>query len=143
MNNNIITLKEICEKSYNVLKARGYSPVYDDDEHIGFECVVGGGLLTFYPIEDDVFGYAAEFKLERALTSEQRAHLERIYMEMEAEDVAFENLHIQDDCIVMSSAFTCDFYPEDMMELSIKVLESENGITAEIKSIITTIEEEV
>ena len=62
--NNILTLKEISEQSFDILVKNGYSPKYTDDEHTEFDSSIGGVKFSFYPIEDEVFGYSAEFNLK-------------------------------------------------------------------------------
>ena len=134
MINNKLTLKEISKQSFDTLVKSGYSPKYADDEHIEFDCNISGVKFSFYPIEDEVFGYSAEFDLKEELSTGEREHLEQIYMQTDAEDVIFENLHIDGALVCLSSAFTCDLYPEDFIELSIKILNSFEGIVPELKS---------
>ena len=132
--NNTITLKEISMQSFDTLVKSGYSPKYTDDEHIEFDCNIGGVKFSFYPIEDGVFGYSAEFNLKEELSTCEREHLERIYIQTDTDDVIFENFHIDGTFACLSSAFTCDFYPEDFVELSIKMLNSSEGIVPELKT---------
>ena len=134
MNNNTLTLKEISKQSFDTLVKSGYSPKHTDDDHIEFDCNIGGVKFSFYPIEDEVFGYSAEFNLKEELSTEEREHLERIYMHTNTDDVIFENFHIDGKFVCLSSAFTCDFYPEDFIELSIKMLNSSEGIVLELKA---------
>ena len=133
MNNNVLTLKEISKKSYDILLARGYSPEYIDGEHVDFKCSVNGIDFSFYAIDDEAFGYGAEFKLKEDITASERARLEGIYLQTDVEDVAFENLHIDGALVYLSSAFTCDLYEEGMIEDSIRALNSTDGIVAELK----------
>ena len=132
--NNTITLKEISKQSFDTLVKSGYSPKYTDDEHIEFDCNIGGVKFSFYPIEDEVFGYSAEFNLKEELLTGERERLEQIYMQTDTDDVIFENFHIDGAFVCLSSAFTCDFYPEDFIESSIKMLISADGIVPELKS---------
>ena len=132
--NNTITLKEISKESFDTLVKEGYSPKYTDDEHIEFDCNIGGVKFSFYSIEDEVFGYSAEFNLLEELSTGERERLERIYMQTDTDDVIFENFHIDGTFVCLSGAFTCDFYPEDFVELSIKMLTSAEGIVPELKS---------
>ena len=141
MNNNTLTLKEISRQSFDTLVKSGYSPKYTDDDHIEFDCNIAGVKFSFYPIEDEVFGYSAEFNLKEELSTEEREHLERIYMQTDTDDVIFENFHIDGKLVCLSSAFTCDFYPEDFIELSIKMLNSSEGIVPELKAKSYTYEE--
>ena len=129
-----LTAKEIVEKSYEKLVDKGYSPRYTSEECVEFNCNIGGVKFSFYPIEDGVFGYSAEFNLKEELSTCEREHLERIYMQTDTDDVIFENFHIDGTFVCLSSAFTCDFYPEDFVELSIKMLTSAEGIVPELKS---------
>ena len=132
--NNTFTLTEISKESFDTLVKNGYSPKYTDDAHIEFDCNIGGVKFSFYPIEDEVFGYSAEFNLKEALSTDERERLERIYMQTDTDDVIFENLHIDGNFVCLSSAFICYFYPEDFIELSIKMLISNEGIAPELKS---------
>ena len=132
--NNTITLKEISKQSFDTLVKSGYSPKYTDDEHIEFDCNIGGVKFSFYPIEDEVFGYSAEFNLREELTTGERERLERIYMQTEPDDVVFENFHIDGAFVCLSSAFTCDFYPEDFIKESIRAILSTEGIVPELKT---------
>ena len=132
--NNTLTLKEISKESFDTLVKMGYLPKYTDDEHIEFDCNIGGVKFSFYPIEDEVFGYSAEFELKEELSTGERERLEHIYMQTDTDDVIFENFHIDGKFVSLSSAFTCDFYPEDFVELSIKMLIRADGIVPELKS---------
>ena len=134
MNNNTLTLKEISKQSFDTLVKSGYSPKHTDDDHIEFDCNIGGVKFSFYPIEDEVFGYSAEFNLKEELSTDKRERLERIYMQTDTDDVIFENFHIDGKFVCLSSAFTCDFYPEDFIELSIKMLTSAEGVVPELKA---------
>ena len=132
--NNALTLKEISKQCFDTLVKSGYSPKHTDDEHIEFDCNIGGVKFSFYPIEDEVFGYSAEFELKEELSTGERERLERIYMQTDTEDVMFENFHIDGKFVCLSSAFTCDLYPEDFIELSIKMLNRSEGIVPELKT---------
>ena len=132
--NNTLTLKEISKQSFDTLVKSGYSPKYKDSEHIEFDCNIVGVKFSFYPIEDEVFGYSAEFNLKEELSTDEREHLERIYMQTDTDDVIFENFHIDGKLVCLSSAYTCDFYPKDFIELSIKMLNSDEGIVPELKT---------
>ena len=132
--NNILTFKEISEQSFDTLVKYGYCPSYTDDEHIEFDCNIGGVKFSFYPIEDEVFGYSAEFNLKKELSTDERERLENLYMQTDTDDVIFENFHIDGAFVCLSSAFTCDFYPEDFVELSIKMITSAEGIVPELKA---------
>ena len=132
--NNILTLKEISEQSFDTIVKYGYCPSYTDNEHIEFDCNIGGVKFSFYPIEDEVFGYSAEFNLKKELSTDERERLENLYMQTDTDDVIFENFHIDGAFVCLSSAFTCVFYPEDFVELSIKMLTSSEGIVPELKA---------
>ena len=134
MNNNTLILKEISKQSFDTLVKSGCSPKHTDDDHIEFDCNIAGVKFSFYPIEDEVFGYSAEFNLKEELSTGEREHLERIYMQTDTDDVIFENFHVDGKFVCLSSAFTCDFYPEDFIESSIKQLTDTEGIVAELKS---------
>ena len=134
MNNNTLTLKEISKQSFDTLVKSGYSPKYTDDDHIEFDCNIAGVKFSFYPIEDEVFGYSAEFNLKEELSTGEREHLEHIYMQTDTDDVIFENFHIDGKFVCLSSAFTCDLYPEDFIELSIKMLNTSEGIVPALKT---------
>lgn len=134
MSNNTFTLKEISRQSFDTLAKSGYSTKYTDDEHIKFDCNIAGVKFSFYSIEDDVFGYSAEFNLKEELSADEKERLEHIYMQTDTEAVIFENFHIDGTFVCLSSAFTCDFYPVDFVELSIKMLTNAEGIVSELKS---------
>ena len=129
-----LTAKDIVEKSYETLFDKGYSPRYTSDECNEFNCNINGIKFSFYPIEDEVFGYSAEFNLKEELSVNERERLENLYMQTDTDDVIFENFHIDGAFVCLSSAFTCDFYPEDFVELSIKMLTSSEGIVPELKA---------
>ena len=132
--NNTITLKNISAESFNTLVKNGYSPKYTDDDHIEFDCNIGGVKFSFYPIEDEVFGYSTEFNLKEELSTDERERLEHLYMQTDVDDVVFENFHIDGAFVCLSSAFTCDFYPEDFTKDSIRVILSTKGLVPELKS---------
>ena len=132
--NNILTLKEISAQSFATLVKNGYSPKCTDDERIEFDCNIGGVKFSFYPIEDEVFGYSAEFNLNEELSTGERERLDNLYMQTDTDDVIFENFHIDGAFACLSSAFAYDFYPEDFVELSIKMLTSAEGIVPELKA---------
>ena len=131
---NTLTLKELSGQSFDILVKRGYAPKYTYDDHIEFDCNIAGVKFSFYPIEDEVFGYSAEFKLKEELSTGERERLEQIYMQTDTDDVIFENFHIDGKFVCLSSAFICDFYPEDFIESSIKMLNSDEGIVPELKT---------
>ena len=133
MNNNTLTLKEISKQSFDTLVKSGYSPKYTDDDHIEFDCNIAGVKFSFYPIEDDIFGYSAEFNLKEELSTVERARLKQIFMQTDSEDIVFENFHINGKLVHLSSAFICDRYPDDFIEESIRILLSTNGIVPELK----------
>lgn len=134
MNNTRLILKEISKQGFDTLVERGYSPKYLDDEEIEFNCNIDDVKFSFYPIEDDVFGYSAEFHLKEELSSNEREHLESIFMQTEIDDVVFENFHIDGEFVCLSSAFTCDFYPEDYAKESVRMLTSADGIVPKLKT---------
>lgn len=129
-----LTAKDIVEKSYETLVDKGYTPRYTSDECNEFNCNINGIKFSFYPIEDEVFGYSAEFNLKEELSTDERERLENLYMQTDTDDVIFENFHIDGAFVCLSSAFTCDFYPEDFVELSIKMITSAEGIVPELKA---------
>ena len=133
MNNNTLTLKEISKQSFDTLVKSGYSPKYTDDDHIEFDCNIAGVKFSFYPIEDDIFGYSAEFNLKEELPTVERARLKQIFMQTDSEDIVFENFHINGKLVHLSSAFICDRYPDGFIEESIRILLSTNGIVPELK----------
>ena len=55
-------------------------------------------------------------------------------MQIEPEDVAFENLHIDGTEVCLSSAFPCDFYDSELIDLVIKTLENADGIVSHLKA---------
>ena len=127
-----ITVRDVCEKSYAVLTERAYSPEYTYDDHEGFDCMINGINFSFYPIDDEIFGYCVEFEIKEALVGDERARIERAYMMTDPEDVIFEGLHIDGAKVVLSSAFFCDTYPEDFIESSIEAFEHPDGVVAEL-----------
>ena len=127
-------IKEISQQSFALLNAKGYAPFYVDEEKIDFDCQIDGVKFSFYLIDDDVFGYSAEFTLKEELNENEIEHLEHIYMQTDTDDVAFENFHMDGKFICLSSAFAWDFYPEDFTDRSIKALTDTGGIAAELKA---------
>ena len=126
------TLREICEKSYDVLAKSGYAPKYQDDERLEFAATVQGAKFSFYPLEDEVFGFSAEFDMGEDLSEAEQSRVEDAYLK--EDEVIFENLHLGGDLVYLSSAFPCDFYPADMMESAIKTLERRDGIAQFLRS---------
>ena len=131
MVDNMITFNTVSNKVYDILTKRGYEPVRGED---GIECSVGGVKLSFYLIEDDVFGYSAEFKLQRELSDEEKSEISEAYLKTEIDDVAFENLHIDGEIAYLSSAFFLDMYDDGMVELAVKMLEEKGGAVDLLKS---------
>ena len=129
-----LTLNEICEQAYSVLEARGYEPEYLNEAHGEFSCVINGISFSFCLLEDDVFWFGADFSLNEELSVEERKTLEDLYMQTEADDVAFENFHIDGAEVCLSSAFPAEFYEPELIELAIKTWESDDGITAQLKA---------
>lgn len=127
-----LTMKEVCQQSFDVLVKKGYSPRYLDGDKLDFVCEINGVRFSFYPIEDDVFGFSAEFELDEVHVGEKEK-LEYIFLQTEPDDVAFENFHMGGIFVVLSSAFTCDMYDDEMIEMCIKTLEGEGGIVSELK----------
>ena len=129
-----LTLKEICEQAYHVFTMRGYEPKYLDEDHTNFSCLINGIEFSFCLLEDDLFWFGADFKLNEALSDDERASIEQLYMQTEPEDVAFENLHIDGTEVCLSSAFPGDFYDSELIDLVIKTLESTDGIVSHLKA---------
>ena len=127
-----LTINEISKTIYDLLTERGYSPDYTDSYQLGFECMICDKKFSFYPIEDEVFGFSAEFNLKQAPSESERERLERIFMLGDPEDCIFENLHIDGSFACISSAFTTDLYSDVMPGLIIETLESPEGIAAEL-----------
>ncbi len=132
MNSNSI-LKEICEKSGRILERHGYTPDYDEEGEFLF-CEVGGVTFSFHPIDEDIFLYSAEFELATEPTPEEQEQITDLFMSIDEDDVAFENLHIDGNVVVLSSAFYFDMYEEEMIELAVKTLEATDGIASELKA---------
>lgn len=128
------TLKEICEQAYHIFEMRGYEPKYLDEDHTNFSCLINGIKFSFCSLEDDLFWFGADFKLNEALSDEERASLEQLYMQTEPEDVVFENLHIDGTEVCLSSAFPGDFYDSELIDLVIKTLENADGIVSNLKA---------
>jgi hypothetical protein len=129
-----LTLKEICEHAYHIFEMRGYEPKYLDEDHTNFSCLINGIKFSFCSLEDDLFWFGADFKLNEALSDEERASLEQLYMQTEPEDVVFENLHIDGTEVCLSSAFPGDFYDSELIDLVIKTLENADGIVSNLKA---------
>ena len=138
----LLMVKEISQQMYTTLVDRGYSPEYTDGECIEFDCIIGGVKFSFYPIEDDVFGYSVEFNLERELTSAEKARLERIYLVSNVEEDVFDNFSVNDTTVCLSSAFTCDRYCEDLIDLPIMALTHPDGAVVELKAMTANAENE-
>ena len=129
-----LTLKEISEQTYHVFEMRGYEPKYLDEDHTNFSCLINGIEFSFCLLEDDLFWFCADFKLNEVLSDDDRASLEQLYMQTEPEDVAFENLHIDGSEVCLSSAFPGDFYDSELIDLVIKTLENTDGIVSHLKA---------
>jgi hypothetical protein len=129
-----LTLKEIREQAYHIFELRGYEPKYLDEDHTNFSCLINGIKFSFCSLEDDLFWFGADFKLNEALSDEERASLEQLYMQTEPEDVVFENLHIDGTEVCLSSAFPGDFYDSELIDLVIKTLENADGIVSNLKA---------
>ena len=129
-----LTLKEICEQAYHIFEMRGYEPKYLDEDQTNFSCLINGIKFSFCSLEDDLFWFGADFKLNEALSDEERASLEQLYMQTEPEDVAFENLHIDGTEVCLSSAFPGDFYDSELIDLVIKTLQNADGIVSNLKA---------
>jgi hypothetical protein len=129
-----LTLKEICEQTYHIFEMRGYEPKYLDEDQTNFSCLINGIKFSFCSLEDDLFWFGADFKLNEALSDEERASLEQLYMQTEPEDVVFENLHIDGTEVCLSSAFPGDFYDSELIDLVIKTLENADGIVSNLKA---------
>ena len=134
MQKTTLTLKEICEQAYHIFEMRGYEPKYLDEDHTNFSCLINGIKFSFCSLEDDLFWFGADFKLNEALSDEERASLEQLYIQTEPEDVAFENLHIDGTEVCLSSAFPGDFYDSELIDLVIKTLENADGIVSNLKA---------
>ena len=128
------SLEEICKQVYCDLETHGYEPKYLDEEHTDFSCLINGIKFSFCSLEDDLFWFGADFKLNEVLSDEKRASLEQLYMQTEPEDVVFENLHIDGTEVCLSSAFPGDFYNSELIDLVIKTLENADGIVSNLKA---------
>ena len=133
MKKNNLTLKEICEQAYGIMEARGYAPMYHDEEHSGFSCSINDVDFSMCSLEDGLFWFGAVVGLEEAPSEEGRASLEALYMQTEPEEVIFENLHIDGADVHLSSAFPTDLYETEMIDLVIKTLERPDGIVGRLK----------
>jgi hypothetical protein len=128
------TIKEISKESFETLARSGYYPEYTNEEHIEFVCSIGGVKFSFYTFDEEIFGYGADFNLKEAPSASERERLEYVYMQTDAEEVVFENFHIDGTFVSLSSSFACGFYPEDFIKDSIRALLSTDGIISELKS---------
>ena len=134
MNNNTLTLKEISKQSFDTLVKSGYSPKYTDDEHIKFDCNIGGVKFSFYPFEDEgVFEYSAAFCLKEKLSSADIERLGHFKVEPDKDYVIFEYFNKVGEFAYLSDLFNVHSYPLDYLEKVIKVLTNSKEI-AELKS---------
>ena len=133
MNKKMLEVKEICTKSFDTLVSKGYSPKYQDDQ-TSFDCMINGIKFSFYQMEEDMFGFSAEFNLKQELSEAEKDFFGDLYEQTDDQDFLFENLHIDGTLVLLSSAFTIDLCPDDIIESCIKVLERESGIVAQLKA---------
>ena len=133
MNKKMLEVKEICTKSFDTLVSKGYSPKYQDDQ-TSFDCMINGIKFSFYQMAEDMFGFSAEFNLKQELSEAEKDYFGDLYEQTDDQDFLFENLHIDGTLVLLSSAFTIDLYPDDIIESCIKVLERESGIVAQLKA---------
>ena len=125
---NTLTIKEISEQSFDTLVKSGYSPKYTDDEHIEFDCNIGGVKFSFYPIEDEVFEYSAAFNLKEKLSSDEIKSIGRVHVEGDEDYLIFEYFNKAGNFVYLSNLFNVDTYPKSFVEEAIKMLTSFEGI---------------
>ena len=131
---NQITVKEISKQFYDILQARGYAPVYNDEDNLNFGCVINGFQFSFDILDDECFWYGAMLNLAREQTDEEKHALARLYRSIPSEGLAFENLHIDGKEVCLSSAFPVDFYEEDMVHDAINILEHGGELIEQLKA---------
>ena len=132
MNRRKLTPEEISKQSYDELMERGYTPVYTDDEKIDFECKIGGVLLNFSLLDYDGFKYSVGFNLKKELTAKEKEHLKQVYLN--TNDGVFETFFIEPDSARLCTVFIYECYPEDFIDMAIKVLTDPDGIVAKLKA---------
>ena len=125
MNN---TLKGISRESFDTLVKMGYLPKYIDDEHIKFDCNIGGVKFSFYPIEDEVFEYSAAFNLKEKLSSDEIKSIGRVHVEGDEDYLIFEYFNKVGNFVYLSNLFNVDTYPKSFVEEAVKMLTSFEGI---------------
>ena len=126
--NNTLTLKEISKQSFDTLVKSGYSPKYTDDEHIKFDCNIGGIKFSFDPIEGEVFEYSAAFYLKEKLSSDEIKSIGRIHVEGDEDYLIFEYFNKVGNFVYLSNLFNVDTYPKSFVEEAIKMLNTSEGI---------------
>ena len=129
---NNITFTEISQQAGTLLKEHGYSPEYREDG--GFDCSINGVAFSFQPLEDELFWCAALFELEREMTDSEKDQMAELYLQIDTDDVAFENLHIDGKEACLSSAFPVEWYEPELIELAVKLLQSKDGIVPALKA---------
>ena len=134
MKKESLILKEMCEQSYGVFCKHGYTPKYCDESESEFECEVNGAKFSYVTFENGGW-YSASFCFDHNISDELKRSLEDEFMKIEPENVTFENLHVLDREVCLSSAFMTDMFELEMIELAIKTLENENGIARLLRDI--------
>ena len=130
-----LTMKDISNQFYEGFKMHGYKPTYQDEEELSFTCDINGFDFSFDVLDAEYFWYGAKLDLTRELTDTEKRSLVRLYKQIPAEDVAFENFHIDDAEICLSSAFSTDLYDVDLLDATINTLMHGNELTAQLKSL--------
>ena len=124
-----IAIKEISARGFDTLVKNGYSPRHINDDHIEFDCNIGGVKFSFYPFDEKVFKYIAEFDLKEKLTPDEIERIGHVHVESADEDyVVFECFNKIGDIVYLSNLFNVDTYPESFVEEAIKVLTSSEWI---------------
>ena len=129
-----LTAKEIVEKSYEILVDKGYSPRYTSDECVEFNCNINGIKFSCYYDKNAKFGYSIWFNLKEKMPRSERDRFKNIYMQTYVEKVIFQDFCVASDLVWLLSVFTAKSYPRDFLEMIIKLLNSSEGIVAELKS---------
>lgn len=129
-----LTAKAIVEKSYETLVDKGYSPRYTSDECVEFNCNINGIKFSCYYNKNDKFGYSIWFNLKEKMPRSERDRFKNIYMQTYVEKVIFQDFCVASDLVWLLSVFTAKSYPRDFLEMIIKLLNSSEGIVAELKS---------
>ena len=129
MINNTLTLKEISAESFDTLVKSGYSPKYTDDEHIKFDCNIGGVKFSLDPFEDEgVFEYSAAFNLKEKISSDEIKSIGHVHVEGDEDYLIFEYFNKVGNFVYLSNLFNVDTYPKSFVKEAIKMLTSFEGI---------------